>query len=395
MRTVEEKNGRVGAVVLGGDFQGLGLAHSLVEMGVPVFLLEHEWSIGRYSKIIKRKERNFKLLVGNHFADYLIELAEREKLHGWVLFPNNDEEIRLLSVNHHKLDGVYRNPIPPWETVRKFYDKRVAYEIADQLSIPIPKLYRAGTLEELLGQKLEFPLVLKPTVKGKYFAKKKKKAVSVGSREALIREFQEMSSIIDSSEIIVQEMIEGGPKNLFSYVTVFDGTKSIAGMSARRLRQHPMDFGHATTYAESVSVPELEILGNKILSGIGFSGLAEVEFMWDEKNRYFKFIEINGRVWGWHTLAKAAGVNLPFIWFQHLMREATMVQEAAGGVKWIRLITDMPTVFKELITGRMSLQEYFKSMRGKREFVILSSGDHLPFLMEFMMIPFLWWKKGF
>jgi D-aspartate ligase len=385
----------VGGVVLGGDFQGLGLAHSLVEKEVPVFLVEHEWSIGHFSRIVKRKEQHFGLLNGGNFADYLIDLAEREGLHGWVLFPNNDEEIKLLSLNHEKLDGVYRNPIPPWETVRKFYDKRSAYEIAEDLSIPIPRMYRGKTLDDLLGQNLEFPLVLKPTVKEGYFTKTKKKAVKVSTREALITEFQGMASIIDSSKIIVQEMIEGGPKNLFSYVAAFDGTKSIAGMSARRLRQHPMDFGQATTYAESVTIPELETLGNKILKGVGFYGLAEVEFMWDEKAKCFKFIEINGRVWGWHTLAKAAGVNLPFIWFQHVMGDEIEVQKAVEGVKWVRPITDLPTVFREMIHGRMSVTEYIASMKGKKEFVILSSGDFLPFLIEYIMIPYLWWKRGF
>jgi D-aspartate ligase len=55
----------------------------------------------------------------------------------------------------------------------------------------------------------------------------------------------------------------------------------------------------------------------------------------------------------------------------------------------------MPTVFSEIIAGRMTLSEYFRSLRGKKEFAVFSLKDPFPFIMEFMMIPYLWVKRGF
>ena len=83
-----------------------------------------------------------------------------------------------------------------------------------------------------------------------------------------------MSSLIDPSEIIIQEMIEGGPKNLYSYACFFGGEKSIGSICAKRSRQHPMDFGQASTYAESVHIPELYEMGNRILKKMGYFGIA-------------------------------------------------------------------------------------------------------------------------
>jgi D-aspartate ligase len=308
-----------GAVIIGGDFQGLGVIRSLAENDIPIFLVEYELSIARYSRYAKRREKNFSFLHDGSFADYLVDLAKRENLEGWVLFPNNDETVKLLSLNHDKLNDWYRNPVPGWDVVQNFYIKRNAYEVAERAGIPIPRLYRGKCLEELLDQELQFPIVLKPCFKEGYYSKTKKKAIKVKDREEFIKEYNNMASIIPSNDIVVQEMILGGPKNLFSYVAFFDGKKVVGGMSARRIRQHPMDFGHATTFAESVNVPELEALALKFLDAIKYFGLAEVEFMFDNRDQSYKFIEMNGRPWGWHTLAKAAGVNLPYMLFQYVI----------------------------------------------------------------------------
>jgi len=386
---------QIGAVIIGGDFQALGAIRSLSENNIPIFLIDHEFSISRFSRYVKRRINNYTLLSADNFADYLIEIAKKEGLKGWVLFPNNDEIVKLISINREKLRQWYEVPVPSWEIVKKFYYKQNAYRIAESISIPIPKMYENVNLEELLVSNIKYPIVLKPAFKEEYYPVAKKKAIRINNQEELIKEYKLMSSIIDHSNIVVQEMIEGGPKKLFSYVTFFDGKKCVAGMSANRLRQHPMDFGQATTYAESVEIPEIAEMAEKLLREMDYFGIAEVEFMKDDKENVYKFIEINGRIWGWHTLAKAAGVNLPYITFQHMTGEKTEATKPIEDVKWIRLITDIPTVLKEVLSGRMNLKEYLKTMRGKKEYAVFSFKDPFPFFIELIMIPYLWLKRGF
>jgi len=385
----------IGAIVIGGDFQGLGVVRSLGERGVPIFLVEHELSIGRYSRYVKRRTKGLPLFSNEDFTDYLIRLAKKEGLKGWVLFPNNDLVVKFLSLNRERLAEWYMNPAPPWETVRKFYFKKNIYDIAEGLSIAIPKIYRSKDLKGLISQDIEFPVVLKPSVGHHYFPKTKKKAVKVENKDRLVKEYHKMASIIDPSEIIVQEMIETVPGNLYSYATFFDGERSIAGLSARRWRQHPIVFGQATTYAQSVDLPVLKNLATKLLKELGYYGLAEVEFMKDEKDGFFKFLEINGRPWGWHTLAKAAGINLPYMQFQHLLGMKCDNCEPVLGVKWFRLLTDIPTVMSELKDGRLKFKTYLDSLKGKKEFAVFSTKDPLPFIMECIMAPYLWRKRGF
>jgi len=385
----------VGAVIIGSDFQALGIIRCLAEKGVPCYLIEHELGISRFSRYCKRKKIEYSLLSSSeNFVDFLIKIAKEENLKGWVLYPNNDEIVKLVSINRNKLKEWFKIIVPPWEIVEKFYYKQNAYKIAEKISIPIPKMY-TNNLEKLLKEELIFPIVLKPTYRNKYFTKTKKKAIRVDNKEQLLNEFQKMESIIDSSEIIVQEMIKGGTKNLFSYVTFFTGEQSIGGMTAVRYRQHPMDFGKATTYAESIHIPELHELGNRILKEMGYFGVAEVEFMKDDKENVYKFIEVNGRFWGWHTLAREAGINFPFILFNYMLGNDISAPEARIGAKWIRLITDIPTVLNELFGRRFTLKGYFRTMYGKKQFAVFSLRDPLPFLMELLLLPYFWKKRGF
>jgi len=385
----------VGAVVLGGDFQGLGVIRSLAENRVPVFLIDHEWGIARYSRYVKRMSYKPDFLHEDVFVEFLLETGRESGLEGWVLYPNNDEGVKLLSIHREELGRFFKVPVPSWEVVKKFYIKNLVMEVAARLGIPTPKEYKGLGLEEILSLDPLYPLVLKPVNKEKYYPKTKKKAVRVENEAHLKKEYRDMEALIPPEEIIVQEFIVGGTENLYSYATLFDGTRHIAGMSAVRLRQHPMDFGKATTYAVSRHMPELEEMANRLLREIGFYGIAEVEFMKDEKDGLYKFLEINGRPWGWHTLLRAAGLNIPFLLYLKETGQEVPVLNGKEGVKWVRLITDIPTVFKEVMGGRMSILDYISSMRGEKHFAVLSARDPLPFFAEFLLIPYLWRKRGF
>ena len=388
-------NNQPGAIILGGDFQGLGIIRCLQEYNLPVFVVDYELSIAKFSRYVKQSARNYNMLEENVFTGYLIELAKKHNLEGWILFPTKDEMLKIISQNIEELKKWFIVPLPGWDVVQKFYFKEKAYDIAEKLAIPIPKIYHHCSISDLLNQDLLYPLVLKPRNKEKYYPKTKKKAIRVDNKEQLIAEYKAMNLIIDSSEIIAQEMIIGGTKNLFSCATYFDGKKNLGAITALRLRQHPMDFGNATTFAVSVNRPELIELSNRLLKAMGYIGIAEVEFMWDEREKVYKFIEINGRFWGWHTLAMEAGINFPYILYCHLLNKEITVPEARIGAKWIRFLTDLPTVFTEFLKGQLSLTEYFETISGKKRLAVFSIKDPLPFLIEILLIPYLWFKRGF
>ncbi len=78
-----------------------------------------------------------------------------------------------------------------------------------------------------------------------------------------------------------------------------------------------------------------------------------------------------------------------------MIGEQINVQLPINCVKWVRLITDIPTVLSEIIKGRLKINDYLKSMKGKKEFAVFALNDPLPFLAEVALIPYLWVKRSF
>jgi D-aspartate ligase len=386
---------RVGAVIIGGDFQGLGILRSLASKNVPVYLLDHELCIARFSRYAKRFARCPSVREENHFFNFLIHLAKKEDLEGWVIYPNDDETVCFLARHKKQLETHYRVATPSWDIVKFAYDKKSTYQLAEQHGIAIPRTMYPTSVRELEELPFEFPVVIKPSIKEPFFTITKKKAMRADTKQQLVEEFKVALSIIDSSEIMVQDFIPGGPDQLFSVGSLFKDGEFLGKVVAKRTRQHPMDFGRATTYAETVDVPELEEIARSILGLIGYYGLSEVEFMLDPRDGRYKLLEINARPWGWHTLAIASGVDLPYMLYQDMIGETAQVNGFRKGMKWIRLITDIPTATKEILKGNLKISDYVSSLRGRKQFAVLSAKDPLPFIVEMLMIPYLWKKRGF
>ena len=386
---------KIGAIVTGGDFQGLGVLRTLGRKGIPTILLDSEYCISRYSKFKNMFVRSPHPSNRESYVNFLIDLAEKEKIHGWVIFPNSDDAVCTLSKYKKNLEKYYRIPSPGWEIIKNVYIKKNTYQIAAKHGIHIPQTFYPSNMEELVELKLDYPVIIKPSIRDHFYNRVKIKAFRINNREELEKTYQWVCSIIDPSEVLVQDFIPGGPDQLYSFCPFFKEGKVITSIMARRTRQHPMDFGHASTFAELVNIPQMKNIAEKFLSLVGYYGIAEVEFMHDPRDGKFKLIEVNPRVWGWHTLAIAAGVDFPYLIYRDMIGKQIDVPQPLDDVKWIRLVTDTPTVLMEIIKGNMKISDYLKSMKGKKEFAVFALDDPLPFFAEIAMIPYLWIKRGF
>jgi predicted ATP-grasp superfamily ATP-dependent carboligase len=386
---------RPGVVITGGDFQGLAVLRTFGEKNIPIALVDYDHCIAKYSRYKKRCFRSPNPEDEDAYAEFLVNLAKREGLEGWIVIPNSDQIVRVISRNKALLEGFYKIPVPHWDVIQYVYIKENTYKIAHQHGIPVPGTYYAGSLEEMVAHDLPYPVVIKPSIRDNFYSKVKIKAFLVNNEDELVATYKKVSTVIEPAEILVQEYIAGGPKNLYSFCPFFKDGRVIAAIMARRARQHPMDFGHATTYAELVDIPQLRSLAERFLSLIGYYGVAEVEFMQDPRDGSFRLIEVNPRVWGWHALAIYAGVDLPYMLYKDMLGESIESPCALKDVKWIRLITDIPTVAVEIMQGRMTIREYLKTMKGRTRDAVFSINDPLPFIAELVMVPYLWYKRGF
>jgi len=386
---------KVGAVVIGGDFQGLAILRSLARWHIPVCLLDHEWCISRFSKYPKKFVRCPSVTEELALLSFLVDLGKKEDLKGWVVYPNDDETVRFLAKHKDQLEEHYRIPTPPWDIVKFAYEKRLTYQLAERIGIAVPRTFYPTSVEDLEALNIEFPVIIKPSIKQPFYRKMKRKAIRADTKQELVDLFKESISKVEGLEIMIQELIPGGPNFLFSVGSLCKNGEFLGKVVARRPRQHPMDFGHATTYAVTVDMPELEETAKRILSSMGYYGLSEVEFMLDPRDGIYKLLEINARPWGWHSLAIAAGVDLPYLLYQDMLGETVKVNGFKKNIKWIRLTTDIPTVIREILKGNLRIRDYLDSLKGQKHDAVLSLRDPLPFVMEILMIPYLWRRRGF
>jgi D-aspartate ligase len=384
-----------GALVIGGHFHGLGCVRCLAGRGVRVILLDSENHAGKWSRYVEHFYRCPNALEPERLLRFLMRLGETRSLAKWVIFPTDDETVHFLSMNKSRLESIYNVTTPAWNVTRYAYDKTLTYRLADKIGIPIPKTFYPRSVSDLEDPEIPFPAIIKPAVMRSFFRKTGKKALPAMNRNELMEAYQTARRIIPPSEILVQEMIPDVSRNLFSFSPFFKNGRVLGRVTVQRLRQHPMDFGQATTLAVTVDEPELERLGTRILTAMNYYGIGEVEFIRDPRDRRFKFLEVNPRIWGWHTIATRAGVNLPYLLYLDQTGETAEVPGYRKNVKWIREITDAATVMSEMARGRMGLGEYLSSIRGEKELAVFSWKDPLPFFGEILRLPALWKERGF
>jgi D-aspartate ligase len=383
-----------GALVVGGDYQGLGIVRSLGRRGIPVCVVDDEWSIARFSRYATHVETVADLRDECNAVDAVLAIARRLGLKDWVLFPTRDELVAAFSRHKHELETIFRVPTGDWTSVQWAWDKRNTYRLAERLGIPTPRTWHPCCVSDLEGLEHELPLVIKPAIKEHFFYATKAKAWRTDTPSQLRKAFLSATSIAPS-EIMVQEFIPGDGQLQFAYCAFFKDGDAIGSMTVRRLRQHPPDFGRASTYVETVKRPELQALSKRFLQAIQFYGLVELEYKLDPRNGQFKLLDVNARTWGYHTLGARAGVDFPYVLFADQVGDPQDSCHAKTGINWCHMVTDLPTSLLEIINGRLSACSYFRSLMRCHTEAVFSRDDIMPGIAELALLPYLAVKRGF
>ncbi|MGP0024113.1 MAG: ATP-grasp domain-containing protein [Streptosporangiaceae bacterium] len=384
----------LGAVVIGGDHQGLGIARSLGQHGIPVCVIDDETSIARASRFVQHVVRVRDLRSESSLLDALALARSRLGRPGWVLYPTRDENVAALAANRDALLGDFRVPTPGLASIRSVWDKRETYRLAEQLSIPIPRTWFPRAEADLAAIDMDGPLVVKPAIKEHFFYTTHAKAWRADTSAELASSFRRAAEIVEEGEVIVQELIPGGGQEQYAYCALFRDGHAIASMTVRRRRQHPSDFGRASTYVETICLPDLANPSIRFLRAIGYYGLVELEFKHDPRDGAYKLLDVNARTWGYHTLGRAAGVDFPYLMFRDQLGERAEEMHARPGVRWVRLATDVPNAVRDIRGGTLRSRDYLRTLLTVNTEAVFSLRDPLPGLYEIALLPYLAVKRG-
>src|SRR5580692_2773931 len=94
---------QVGAIVIGGEHPGLGIARSLGRRGIPVYVVDDQVSIASFSKYVTRSIRVADLRDERRTVDTVLEIGRKFGLKNWVLYPTRDETVAAFSRHRSEL----------------------------------------------------------------------------------------------------------------------------------------------------------------------------------------------------------------------------------------------------------------------------------------------------
>lgn len=379
---MNRQNNKPGVIVLGGHVQALGIVRIFGRKNIPVAVIDNTpKNIARHSKYCTA----FIFVPDSEILSTLQQSCFVDRHKGWLLFPTNDFHVELLSKNKEELENNYIVTTDSWETIEKFYNKKNAYAIAESLNIPIAKTFFPKDEQELKQIDIVFPCIIKPAVMHHFYSKVKKKVYVCDTYEDLVKNYRLALLVIPSSEIIVQEIIQGSSKSQFSACYLFLKGKPYVWLTACRMRQHPLDFGNATTYAEAVNLPIIGEYAELLLNHTNYNGVCEVEFKMDDRDGEYKFLEVNTRTWKWHSIANKA--NTPFLitYYNHLTGSDIKTNHSPQKASFRHGLTDLPTQLQLLLKG----QGYFSRVKKPLERAVWAKDDIKPWLMEKLLLLYL------
>lgn len=383
----------IGALVMDGDYRGLAVVRSLGRHGIPVWVLHHGDQLLATLSRYNRRTLEWPSQDEKENVDFLVQLVERENIRDWLLFPTGDEGAAMVARHHQKLSDYFQLTSAPWDVLQWLYDKRLTYRLAEMVGVDHPWTVYPANCDQVAASDCSYPVILKPAYRTSFNRFTASKAWRVDTPEQLLARYDEAKTLVEPGALMIQEIIPGGGESQFSYTALCREGQPLASLTAKRVRQIPMDFGRASTFVETLDDAAVSASAAHLLRVLRYTGIVEVEFKRDPRDGKLKLLDINPRVWGWHSLCASAGVDYPYLLWLMTVGEPIPETKAAVGARWVRMSTDAPMAIREILSCRLSLRDYLRSIRSPLSTAIYASDDPLPGVLEIPLLAYLLGKR--
>jgi predicted ATP-grasp superfamily ATP-dependent carboligase len=307
-----------------GWVNGLAAVRSLGRAGIRVLALDHRASAlgfrSRYAEPVLTPDPQDEEAFVSFLTGLEVERAP--------LFATHDEPLNAIARGADLLGDRFLYPFPSWDVLSRIQTKRGQLEAAEAAGIPVPLTSYPAAAAEARGaaEELGFPVLVKPSSTEGFKRRFKQQAFRCDTAV----EVEDAYAQAEPYEPMVQEVIPGGDGELYTLGSYLRADGEPLGLfSGRKLRQTPPGVGTCRV-GEAVWVEEVVESGLKLLRALGFHGLSQVEFKRDPRDGAYKLMEVNPRLFQWHGLAAACGVDLPLIAYRDLTGERIEPVSANG-----------------------------------------------------------------
>jgi predicted ATP-grasp superfamily ATP-dependent carboligase len=323
-------------------------------------------------------------------AGFLASVREAALRHSVrAILPSLDTALMALHEGRRSFEGVAPLGIASAPALEIIRDKVKLREMATSLGVEMPRTFVVEREPESLPADFPLPAIVKQRGSGQLAPRK---VIYCGSREEVL---SALRLYLDAGYApIVQELVYGYGN---SVVTLCVSGEMVQTFQYSKPREYSCRGGIGTLRISQQVNPELGSRSAKLLRALKWDGIAGVEFKipMSQPERP-RMLEINARFVGTIDLARASGINFPYL--QYLLTVGEPIPDRQilyrAGVryrKWlwdtlalIELLFDRPAVTGVPLPGRArALWNYLEAYGphvGSDNFQI---GDPMPGIVDF------------
>ncbi|POX41764.1 ATP-grasp domain-containing protein [Streptomyces sp. Ru73] len=322
-----------GLIVKIGDYPlhhgGVGAIRSLGRLGVPMYAITED----RYTPAAASRYLHGRFVwptTGREdperLVDGLLRIGRRIGRPS-VLIPTDEEAAVLIAEHADVLGDRFLFPRTPPGLARRVASKQGLHELCTEHGVPSPRAAFPRTqadIEEFAGRAC-FPVVAKNR---EAFQRRSRPAVNGTTRIAdaahlrhLARDWGQQPSVI------LQEYLPREDAEDWIVHAYFDAdSAALAMFTGVKVRSWPPHAG-MTACAYVVDNPDLAELSAQFIKRIGFSGIVDLDWRYDRRDRRYKLLDFNPRMGAQFRLFEnEAGVDV--VRAQHLDLTGRAVPEA-------------------------------------------------------------------
>lgn len=232
-----------------------------------------------------------------------------------ILLGSDEWHIEMITNIRSKLAGKWIVPYADHALIQRVINKTIFYDLCDELGISYPKYISLDPNVALQTDlPFSFPVVIKPTSRVAYESLQfegKKKVFTAMDRE----ELEEIVILLRNAgyvdNVIIQEFVPGDDSAMY-ILTIYiaqDGEMKLASFGQTLLEDHtPGGIGNPLVI-RTLRNDELVKQAEKIVKHVHFSGFANFDIKYDQRDGKYKFLELNPRLGRSNYYITTAGIN--------------------------------------------------------------------------------------
>jgi D-aspartate ligase len=369
---------------------GLGIARTLGRLGVKVYWVHDQfWSPASLSRYARQRFR--------WHADAPAEASVRCLL-GWgadiggrpILVPIDDASAVFVADHAEALRERFLFPRQPEGLVRTLSSKQGLYSLCKKMGVPTPEVVFPRSMDEVeeVAETGKFPVVLKRIAGWTAEARAAMSSVTIiqGPKE-LLREFKRVETPGEPN-VMLQEYIPGGPESVWMFNGFFtESGQCLAAFTGKKIRQAP-PFTGPTTLGVCHRNPTVEETAIDFMYKIGYSGIVDMDYLYDFRDGQYKLLDVNSRVGSTFRLfVDSNGMDVVRVLYSSFTGQSVRSGYPVEGRRWMVEQQDVISSLRYGRLGQLTLTAWIRSLRGVQETAWFARDDLVPFVAMCLTSP--------